>query len=484
MKNQITFLLLLLAICLSEITFAKSYFVGYTKTYPTPSSVMAVVADGDTVEIAPGLYTGDVGEWTANNLLIRCTEGMAHIEAAGKNFGGKAIWVIKGNNTRIENIEFSGCTVPDHNGAGIRQEGPNLELRHCYFHDNEDGVLTSANDTSDILFEACEFARNGYGDGYSHNMYIGNVRSFSMRFCYSHHAKVGHCVKSRARNNFIEYNHIMDEDNGSASYLINLPNGGFSIILGNTMHKGVNAQNRTLVDYGSEGLSNPSKQLYVVNNTMVSQRPSGATFVSVADGTDSAKIFNNIFAGSGNILAGKSDTIANAFAYNPQSLSFADLAHYDFHIYITHTFWDSILASVAPHSYYENTFRLVPESEYVHPVDSSTWIGGGPGDQLNRGCFGIHINLRVSQKITFSQVQNFPNPFSEKTTINLNEIEVGSHITMNIYNPLGGKILAKEFTVEHSQIILERGNLAAGMYYYEIVNAKGERISIEKFIVQ
>src|SRR5207253_2084652 len=131
----------------------------------------------------------------------------------------------------------------------------------------------------------------------------------------SHHAKVGHCVKSRARNNFIEYNRIMDEDTGSASYLINLPNGGFSIVLGNTMMKGPNAQNRTLVDYGSEGLSNPSKQLYVVNNTMVSTRPGGATFVSNVNTNDSsAQIINNIFAGNGNIFSGLSYTARNVYS--------------------------------------------------------------------------------------------------------------------------------------------------------------------------
>src|SRR5947207_12487138 len=137
-------LLFLCMIVYCETSLAKLYQVGPSRTYTAPSKVMNLVSDGDTIDIDAGPYSGDVGTWTKNDLVIRGIGGMAHVDAAGKNAQGKAIWVITGKNTYIENVEFSGCTVPDHNGAGIRQEGDNLELRHCFFHDNEDGVLTGA----------------------------------------------------------------------------------------------------------------------------------------------------------------------------------------------------------------------------------------------------------------------------------------------------------------------------------------------------
>jgi hypothetical protein len=471
MKNQIIFLFLLATLSFSERASAKSYFVGYTKTYPVPSSVMTKVSDGDTVEIAPGLYSGDVGEWTANNLLIRCTEGMAHIEAAGKNFGGKAIWVITGNNTRIENIEFSGCMVPDKNGAGIRQEGPNLHLRHCYFHDNENGILTSANDTSDILFEACEFARNGYGDGQSHNMYIGNVRNFSMRFCYSHHAKIGHCVKSRAMNNYIYFNRIMDEDTGSSSYLINLPNGGYSAVVGNIMMKGSKAQNRTLIDYGSEGFSNPQKYLFAVNNTLVSLRPD-SRFVTVAVGVDRAHIYNNIFVGTGRTATGLVDTERNIFSADMYSLGFADSANFDYR----------------PKKYpgrgiYPETINnkpsLAPSWEYKHPTDST---------QRQYDIFPTlgalePIGNSVSQISSIITSACYPNPFSEKTTIKIDGVVDGNLIEITVFNELGEKILSKDAPVNNSQINFGRNNLSSGVYYYIIYNSKGEQIAGGKFVV-
>ncbi|MDP4220287.1 MAG: T9SS type A sorting domain-containing protein [Bacteroidota bacterium] len=468
------FLIVFGVLLVSGGSFAKVFQVGPTRTYTAPSKVMGLVSNGDTVEIDAGLYSGDVGTWSKSNLLIRCPNGMAHLEAAGRNAGGKAIWVISGNNTRIENIEFSGCTVPDKNGAGIRQEGAGLELRHCYLHDNEDGVLAGANTASDILFEACEFARNGYGDGYSHNIYIGNIRTFTMRFCYSHHAKIGHCVKSRAMNNYILYCRIMDEDTGSASYLINLPNGGFSVVLGNTMMKGPNAQNRTLVDYGSEGLTNPAKQLYVVNNTMVSLRPSGATFVAVAAGTDTARIINNILAGTGTIFSGPADTISNAIDTKIGDFSFLDASKFDYH-----------LSSSAIHVWpiYDidagsaGSFSLTPTFEYLHPTDSLA-----RNDQFIGAFNNVSAGISSSKAPELSGV-NFPNPFSEKTDILLDNNEDGTTVSILLYNQLGAVMQTRRYTVTNSHITFESGNLPTGIYYYDIRNTEARSVAHGKFVI-
>jgi len=473
MNAILKLVIFLIVFFFSAAASATLFQVGPTRIYTVPSKVINLVSDGDTVEIDAGLYSGDVGTWTKNNLFIRCPNGMAHLDAAGQNAGGKAIWVISGKNAYIENIEFSGCSVADHNGAGIRQEGDNLELRHCYFHDNDDGILTDASATSDILFEACEFAHNGYGDGFSHNMYIGNIHSFTMRFCYSHQAKVGHCVKSRAMNNFIEYNRIMDEDSGSASYLINLPNGGFSIVLGNSMMKGPNAQNRTLVDYGSEEPSNPIRQLYVVNNTMVSTRTGGATFVSVGEGTDTTNIINNIFAGNGIIVNGKADTTTNVFSPDINYFSFTNTSVFDYHIVNSPK---DLLYGTLPG--FTDSHSLMPIMEYVHPLDSIA----RSNYPLNIGAFQIHI-ADVSESNGNISYNNYPNPFTEKTTINLGSINNEAPLTIHIYNQLGAEIQSRKYFSTNSQIIFERGKLNSGMYYYVVVNSEGKNIIQGKFIL-
>jgi hypothetical protein len=267
---------------------------------------MAALAakDGDTVEIRAGTYERDTAIWTQNGLTLKGVGGRAHLKADGANAEGKAIWVIKGNDTVVENIEFTGARVNDENGAGIRQEGAGLTIRNCYFHHNQNGILTSANPASDILIESSEFAENGNEDGYTHNIYIGGGRSFTMRYSYSHHARVGHNIKSRALTNYILYNRIMDETTGTASYQIDLPNGGRNFIIGNLIHKGQFAENSATVSYAAEGMTHPINQLFIVNNTFVNDRPQGGQFVNLKAQPDHLKIINNIFAGRGSVLQG------------------------------------------------------------------------------------------------------------------------------------------------------------------------------------
>jgi hypothetical protein len=124
--------------------------------------------------------------------------------------------------------------------------------------------LEGGHPTSDILIEHSEFARNGFGDGYTHNIYIGRSRSFTLRYSYSHHAYVGHTVKSRANANYILYNRIMDEVSGTSSYTIDLPDGGVSYVIGNLLQQGPNTENSTILSYGAEGLRHASNELYVV----------------------------------------------------------------------------------------------------------------------------------------------------------------------------------------------------------------------------
>ena len=287
--------------------------VGLNKEFLLPSSAAQLAKDGDTIEIDAGLYEKDAAIWTQNNLTLRAINGRAHLQANGAHAEGKGIWVIKGNHVVVENIEFSGAKVADGNGAGIRIEGTGLTLRNCYFHDNQNGVLSGANPNSDIVIEYSEFARNGAGTGQTHNIYIGAVRSFTLRYSYSHHAQVGHNVKSRAAQNHILYNRIMDEATGNSSYAIDLSNGGLSFLIGNEIQQGPRTENSTLVSFGAEGLQHSINALYVVNNTIVNDRPQGGRFLFAKPGTEAVRILNNLFIGQGTIEAQGAEQAGNIF---------------------------------------------------------------------------------------------------------------------------------------------------------------------------
>jgi len=273
--------------------------VGPGKTYAKLSQAVRAARDGDVIEIdAEGDYAGDVCLIRPANLTLRGVgKGRARFPAAGKHYGGKAIWVTRGNNITVENIAFSGCRVRDRNGAGIRAEGRNLTVRNCRFHDCEDGILGGS---GTVLIETSEFSACGL-DGRSHNLYIGRADKLIFRHNFTHHAKVGHLLKSRAKENHILYNFFTDGKTGSSSYMINLPNAGRSFIIGNVLAQGARTQNSTLIAYGEEGVKNPA-ELYVVNNTLVNNRHRGV-FVNPRKLPAEARVVlrNNIFAGRGTV---------------------------------------------------------------------------------------------------------------------------------------------------------------------------------------
>jgi len=189
-----------LTLLFAPIAHASTLQVGPGKQFATPCAAIAAGGTGDTIQVDSSVtYVGDVCAWTTDSLtIIGVGNKRAHIDAAGLNSQGKATWVISGKNTTIENIELSGSKVPDQNGAAIRQQADNLTLRNVYFHDNENGILTDDSASSTILIEFSEFANNGIGDGQTHNLYIGHIGTLIFRYNYSHHAKIGHLLKSRA----------------------------------------------------------------------------------------------------------------------------------------------------------------------------------------------------------------------------------------------------------------------------------------------
>jgi hypothetical protein len=337
--------------------------VGPTRTLKFPSAAAAIAQDGDVIEIDAAEYLDDNVSWTRNNLTLRGVGGgRAHLRSTTSIANGKGIWVTFGRNTTVENIEFSGATVSDQNGAGIRADENGLGLTVCngYFHDNENGILGGG---GVVLIEYSEFSRNGIGDGQTHNMYIGEFTTrFTLRYSYTHQALSGHTVKSRAQENYILYNRITDETAGATSYEINLPQNGLSYVIGNLIQQGPNTENSTILSYGEENASNGRQELYVVNNTFVNDRGfGGAVFIFVKNGT-TGLVANNIFTGGGTVLSGvNSMTLLTNLVSNTPGL--VDSTNFDYHL-------TSASAAIDQGSNPGSGagFSLAPTSHYVHPI--------------------------------------------------------------------------------------------------------------------
>ena len=361
---------------------ANATHVGPTRSLKTPCAAIAVAHANDVIEIDAATYSGDVCVIATAGLTLRGIGGRPKLDAAGHSAEGKAIWVIRNANTTIENIEFANATVPDNNGAGIRHESGNLTIRGCYFNHNQDGILTGADSTSDVVIESSEFAFSGETPtpGYEHNMYIGAIHSFTLRGSYSHDVFEGNLVKSRARTNYILYNRITGES-GSDSYELDLPNGGRSFVIGNIIEQGTSSPNHTIIEYGAEGIpAGRSMDLFVVNNTIVNDESAG-TFVTVGGAvTVPVTLRNNIFAGPGTITNQGTAVLESNTVAADGDPKFVNRAGYDYHLL---TGSPAIDHGVDPGSAF--SVSLVPTLQYVHPTATVARVTKGTA--IDRGAY-------------------------------------------------------------------------------------------------
>jgi len=353
--------------------------VGPGEKYGTPCAAFAVARDGDTVTIdAAGSksYRGDVCAITADRLRIKGVHGRPHIRAAGQNAEGKAIWVVKGDDTRIRNVELSGTKVPDRNGAAIRQEGTDLVLERVWLHHNEMGVLAGDNAESDIRIIRSRFSDNGFGDGYSHNIYVNHVKSLEMFYSWSSRSHVGHLVKSRAARTLLYYNRF-SSDGGDSSYEVDLPNGGLGILVGNSVTQGPKTENASLIAFGEEGDLTDDSGLFVVGNTLVDDSDLGGTAVLLGDEvTGRVELRNNVVVDLDALVSdGKvAKTAANCVTTKPR---FKDRTRLDYWLRAT----SPCLKVTTTKPGKADGWGLTPFVHYVHPMrqgerdDKGTIVG-------------------------------------------------------------------------------------------------------------
>jgi hypothetical protein len=256
--------------------------------------------DGDTIEVDPGDYRGDVAVWPQNDLLIRAVSDRPRLIADGRSAEDKAIFVIKGQRVRVEGLEFRGVRVRDRNGAGIRQERGPLTVHDCVFADNENGILSGNIPTMELAISNSTFLNNGNDAGSAHNVYAGAMASLHVEGCWFGRSRVGHLLKSRARVNVVRYSRLTGED-GSGSYELEFAEGGEAIVLGNLIQQGPSSQNQTIVSYGVEGYRWPDNTLTMAFNTIVNDRAKGSTFVRVSKGATHATLFHNLLVGRGSL---------------------------------------------------------------------------------------------------------------------------------------------------------------------------------------
>jgi len=329
--------------------------VGPTRELKTIAAAARAATDGDVVEIDAGTYAGGVALWPQNRLLVRGIDGRPQITANGQGIEDRDVWLFTGDDVVVENVEISGARSRFENGSAIRHIGSGLTLRHVFLHDNENGVLSGNRhqDTNEILIEYSEFARNGDSRGFAHSIYIGRSKRFELRYSYTHASKGGHLVKSRAHENLIAYNRLTDGEDGTSSYIVDIPEGGPARILGNVIEQGAATINHGMISFAGEEVDEFENRLIVANNSFYNRDFRGIVVRNHAD--LNVLLVNNLLGGAPVAISdGSSELIAN-LARPHHGMN--DPRGYDYSLV---SGADAIDTGV--------DVELKPQKEYVHPL--------------------------------------------------------------------------------------------------------------------
>jgi len=286
--------------------------VGSGEQYSTIAAAVAASRTGDTVNVDAGTYTGDVLN-ISHSLTLQAVGGTVKLVGTAQPANGKGL-VDEGGagaNVAITGFDISGATVKDMNGAGIRYEGGTLTLSHVNIHDNQNGILANADANGSITIANSTFAHNGIGDGQTHNIYVGAVGSLTVKDSTITGAQVGHDIKSRAASTTITGNTITDGAGGTASYEIDLTNGGVGDIENNFIEKGANAQNPIAITFGEEGNVYANSSLTVKNNTIATSYTAHNSTAVVNRTGATASIGGNQLYGWTNVASGPASIGSN-----------------------------------------------------------------------------------------------------------------------------------------------------------------------------
>lgn len=234
--------------------------VGPTRPIKSLAAAARQARDGDVIEVDAGDYTADVAAWPQHDLTLRAVGGRVRVIGAGAQVQGKGLFVTSGRRQRIEGFDFSGATVPERNGAGIRLEAGSLTLVDCSFRDNQNGLLSANEGSIELDIIDCDFGPILPGEGRTHNLYVGAIKRLAVSGSWFHHGFKGHLLKSRAALNHILYNRLTDEIGGRASYELEFANGGVAVVMGNLIAQSSTTENPHVISFGAEGAARRSRR--------------------------------------------------------------------------------------------------------------------------------------------------------------------------------------------------------------------------------
>jgi len=248
-------------------------------------AVDAIGKGSGSIRIASGLHP-DCAVQAAGEISYLASEpGKAVFD--GVTCEGKAALVLRGRSAAVSGIVFQNMRVPDANGAGIRLEQGNLTVAQSWFRDSQQGILTAADPTGQIVIDKSTFTRLGTcegGGGCAHSVYVGNYGHLRITRSRFEQGRGGHYVKSRSARVDIAASSFDDTGGRQTNYMIDLPSGSTGQITNNWFVQGRDKENHSaFIAVAAEGHNHTADGLQVAGNDARLAPGVGWTTTFVAD---------------------------------------------------------------------------------------------------------------------------------------------------------------------------------------------------------
>jgi hypothetical protein len=345
---------------------------------------LANAADGDVIDLLPGVYQGEPLVLDGRRLTLRGVgrgdKQRTVFQAPAKAGMARAMLTVRGGVVRLENLEFKGMRSSNAAGAGVRLESGRLQVQRCRFVDNETGLAAGNDESAELSVQDSLFGPAPRVEGsLPHLIDLGRIAKFHISGSRLHGGFEGHMLKSRARETRITYNLLRDGAEGQASHEIDLPVGGFAVVLGNIIIQAPKSQNPVVVAYGAEGRHWDHNKLYLAHNTLINQKWTPAWFLRVFDDRLPADTqvygINNLTLGGGVLGWGASGHFEGNRSAWTSVLAAPDLGLYDVPL-------GSWLQGAGSDPRHIGGLDLSPRAEFTPPVGTraipplSRWTPG------------------------------------------------------------------------------------------------------------
>ncbi len=431
--------------------------------HSTIQSAVDASSSGDAIIVRPETFIGTNGTfkiYNKDNVTVQVSTPGSYFTidcSSGLRDSKGCIYLDNSANTIIDGAKV--INQSDEASAGSirvdRAQG-NMTVKNCWIKDGYNhGILAGKPSTSgsyDISIESCVIDNVGSsGGGQEHGFYIGAWNNLYARYNKITNVHTGHGMKTRAKNNYIEYNQVMDGASGQSTNSVDISCGGIVYAIGNIFQKNNLADSSDMFRVGrdcdttcpvaapSAGVCDTSTfpywteptKVYVVNNTFIHQEsvygygyifrtaavtgwPTGSEFIS----KNNIYSFDNTSSSWSLVVSGsRTPTQTNDILLKGTDPGFVNKAGYNYHL--TSSATSLIDNGVAPGTS-TGGYTLTPQWEYAETATKTAraiygaaidigayeYIGNSPAPTVTvtnpaNGATGVPVGTTVI--VTFSQ---------------------------------------------------------------------------------